>query len=37
MTLEEYAEQEKIYIVVLEDEEIIIPSKRWDEVKNQEV
>lgn len=37
MTLEEYAKQEGVRIVILEEEEILIPSSRWDEVKSMEV
>lgn len=37
MTLEEYANQEGVRIIILDDEEILIPSIRWEEVKDQEV
>lgn len=37
MTLEQYALQEGVRIIILEDEEILIPSQRWEEVKNMEV
>lgn len=37
MTLEEYANQEGVRIIILDDEEILIPSLRWEEVKDQEV
>lgn len=35
MTLEEYALQEGVRIIILDEEEILIPSLRWDEVKDQ--
>ena len=37
MTLEQYALQEGVRIIILEDEEILIPYQRWEEVKNMEV
>lgn len=37
MTLEQYALQEGVRIIILEEEEILIPSQRWEEVKNMEV
>ena len=37
MTLEQYALQEGVGIIILEGEEILIPSRRWEEVKNMEV